>query len=137
MVEASVAVEGEDIDAVRISGGGRGLAGERAAERLPLVPPLAVPIAIAKLAIVVDGEELALSAITPRCDGRAALERAAERGPVAYLMRPCFFSHALATSFGSCLSTSTSLFMPVSSAVVSFGAMELMVFLKSSPALVR
>ena len=95
------------------------------------------PIAIAKLSVVVDGEELALSAIAPRRDGRAPYERAAKRDPVSYLMRPCFFSHSLATSFGSFLSTSTSLFMAVSSAVVSLGAMEFTIFLKSSPALVR
>lgn len=137
MSKAAVAVEGEDVDAVRAASRGRGLAGEGAAERLPLVPALAVPVPIAKLTVVVDGEELALPAVAPRRDGRAPYERAAERDPVAYLMRPCFFSQSLATSFGSFLSTSTSLFIPVSSAVVSFGAMELMIFLKSSPAFVR
>jgi len=137
MVEAAVTAEREHVDAIRIASRRRGLAAERAPERLPLVPALAVPVPIAKLAVVVDGEELALSAITPRRDGRAPLERAAQRDPIAYLMRPCFLSHSFATSFGSFLSTSTSLFIPVSSAVVSFGAMELTTFLKSSPALLR
>jgi len=137
MVQPSVAVEGKDIDPVRVASRGRRLAGEGAAERLPLVPACAVPIAIAKLSVVVDGEELALSAIAPRRDGRAPIERAAERDPVSYLMRPCFFSQSLATSFGSFLSTSTSLFIPVSSAVLSLGAMEFTTFLKSSPAFAR
>jgi len=78
MVQAPIAVEGEHIDAVRVASRGRGLAGECATERFPLVPARAIPVAIAKLSIVVDGEELALSAITPRRDGRTPNERAAE-----------------------------------------------------------
>lgn len=130
-------VEREDIDPIRVASGRRGLAGEGPPERLPLVPAPAVPIAIAKLSVVVDGEDLALSAIAPRRNGGAPLERAAQRYPVAYWIRPCLFSHSLATSFGSFLSTSTSLFRPVSSAVVSFGAIELTSLLKSSPAFDR
>ncbi len=71
MVEAAVRIEGEDVDAVSVASRGRGMAGEGAAERLPLVPARAVPVAIAQLSVVVDSEELALSAITPRRDGRA------------------------------------------------------------------
>ena len=78
MVQASIAVEGEHVDAVRVASRRRGLAGEAAAERLPVVPARAIPVAIAKLSVVVDGEELALSAIAPRRDGRAPYERAAE-----------------------------------------------------------
>ena len=78
MMQVSLAVEGEDVDAVRFARRGCGLAGERAAQRFPLVPGLTVPIAIAKLAVVVDSEELALSAIAPRRDGCAPLKRAAE-----------------------------------------------------------
>ena len=137
MIEATVSVECEDIDAVGVASGGGRLAREAPAERFPLVPALTVPVAIANIAIVVDGEELALSAITPRRDGRAPLERSAQGDPVAYLLRPTFFSHPFATSLGSILSTSTCLFMAVSSAVVSFGAMELMSVLKLSPAFDR
>jgi len=78
LVQAPVAVECEHIDAVRVTSRSRGLAGEAAAERLPVMPARPVPIAIAKLSIVVDGEELALSAIAPRRDGRAPHERAAQ-----------------------------------------------------------
>ena len=78
MIESTLTVECEDVDAVCVASGGSGLAGEGPAERFPIVPAFAVPVAIAKLPIVVDGEELALSAITPRRDGRAPLERAAQ-----------------------------------------------------------
>src|SRR5258705_6433489 len=43
MMETTVAVERENVDAVRIASGGRGQARERPAERLPSVPAPAVP----------------------------------------------------------------------------------------------
>lgn len=70
MPEPAVGSEREDVDAVRAAGRGRGLAGEAGSERFPVMPVGSVPVPVAKLAVVVDGEELALSAITPRRDGR-------------------------------------------------------------------
>src|SRR5207253_7273680 len=125
----AVRPEREDVDAVRALRRRGRLAGEAAAQRFPIVPRGSVPVAVTKLTVVVDGEEFALSAITPRRDGSARDERAAERDPVSYLMRPCFLSQSRATSFGSFLSTATSLFMPFSSSCESFALMLLSSFL--------
>src|SRR5439155_8251838 len=134
MQQRAVAAEREHVDPVRVRSGRGRLAGETAAEGLPLVPPRAVPVPITKLAVLVDGEDLDLFG-PPRRDGGAGSDGAAECDPLRYLIRPCFLSQALATSFGSVLSTPTCLFIVVSSTVVSFGAIELMSFLKSSPPL--
>ena len=90
--QLAVGPEGEDVDPVRAASRGGRLSDEAAAQGLPGVPVPAVPVAVTKLAVVVDGEDLTLSAIAPRRDGRARSERAAERDPVGYLIRPCFLS---------------------------------------------
>src|SRR5258708_4943896 len=77
----AVGTEGEDVDAVGAARRCRGLAGEGRSERLPVMPVRTVPVAIPQLAIVVDGEELALSAIAPRRHAPARDERAAKPDP--------------------------------------------------------
>ena len=125
MSQQAVGADSEDVDAVGVTRGGRGLSAERAAEGLPLVPALAVPVPVPDLAVSVDGEDLGLAGLAPRRGGRSALERAAERGPVSrYLMRPCFLSQAAATALLSALSTDTCLFMSFSSACESFALIE-------------
>lgn len=78
VAEPAVRAEGQDIDAVRAAGRGRGLPDETSAERFPVMPARSVPVPVPEMAVVVDGEELALSAIPPRRDGRSRCERAAK-----------------------------------------------------------
>jgi len=65
MAQSAIDAEREDIDAIRVTSRGRRLAGEPGAERFPVMPARSVPVPVTKLAVVVDGEELALSAIAP------------------------------------------------------------------------
>ena len=78
MAQQAVCPEGQDIDAIRPARRGRGLPGETGAEGFPVMPARAIPVAVAQFTVVVDGEELALSAIPPRRDGRARCEGAAK-----------------------------------------------------------
>src|SRR5438132_274110 len=125
MAEHSVGPDREHVDAVGIARRGGRLTREHATEGFPHVPGLSVPVAVPDLAVVVYREDLGLACRAPRRGGGSGAERAAERGPVrGYLMRPCFLSHAAATTLLSALSTATCLFMSFSSAWVSFELIE-------------
>src|SRR5439155_20818857 len=124
MAEEAVLADREHVDAVGIAGRGRGLARERSAEGFPFVPARPVPVAVPQRAVVVEREDLRLPA-TPRRGGCPRAERSAEGSPAhRYLMRPCFFSQAAATSLLSFLSTATCLFMSFSSLCESFALIE-------------
>src|SRR5207244_3399103 len=80
------------------------LAAKRTAERLPLVPARAVPVAVPEVAVTMQREYLGLS-VAPGRGGGSRSKRAAERLPArpCYLISPCFFNHAAATSLLSFL----------------------------------
>src|SRR5438105_9315037 len=125
MAQYPVGADREHVDAVGVPRSGGRVSRERAAEGLPRVPGRSVPVAVPDLAVLVKSEDLGLAGRTPRCGGGSGAERAAEWGPVrAYLMRPCFLSHAVATALLSALSTATCLFMSFSSAWLSFALIE-------------
>src|SRR6184192_745717 len=125
MAQYPVGADREHVDPVGVPRRGGRVSRERAAECLPRMPGLSVPVAIPDLAVLVKSEDLGLAGRAPRRGGDSGTERAAEWGPVrGYLMRPCFLSHAAATALLSALSTATCLFMSFSSAWVSFAPIE-------------
>src|SRR5438132_491160 len=131
MAQYPVGADREHVDPVGIPRRGGRVSRERAAERLPRMPGLSVPVAVPDLAVLVKSEDLGLAGRAPRHGGDSGTERAAERGPVrGYLMRPCFFSHAAATALLSALSTATCLFMSFSSAWLSFALTEFRSFVR-------
>src|SRR2546430_10750651 len=118
MAQYPVGADREHVDTIGVPRRGGRVTRERAAERLPRMPRLSVPVAVPDLAILVKTEDLGLAGRAPRRGGGSATERAAQRGPGrGYLMRPCFFSHAAATALLSALSTATCLFMSFSSEI--------------------
>src|SRR5438477_1344512 len=125
MAQHAVGPDREHIDAIGVPRRGGRMAHERAAERFPRVPGLSVPVAVPDLAVLVKSEHLGLAGGAPRHGGGSGAERAAERLPArGYLISPCFFSHAAATTLLSALSTATCLFMSFSSAWLSFALIE-------------
>src|SRR5207244_6168865 len=125
MAQYPVGADLVHVDPVGVPRRGGRVSRERAAERLPRVPRLSVPVAVPDLAVLLKSEDLGLAGCAPRRGGSSGAERAAERSPVRrYLMRPCFLSHAAATALLSALSTATCLFMSLSSLWLSLALIE-------------
>src|SRR5256712_2494810 len=125
VAEHSVRADREHVDPVGVPRRGGRVSREGAAERLPRVPGLSVPVAVPDLAVLLKSEDLGLAGCAPRRGGSSGAERAAERSPVRrYLMRPCFLSHAAATALLSALSTATCLFMSLSSLLLILALIE-------------
>src|SRR5206468_12594519 len=69
VAQDAIGTDREDVDAIGIACRRRRLSRERAAERLPRMPALAVPVAVPDLTVLMESEDLCLAARSPRRGG--------------------------------------------------------------------
>src|SRR5947199_6446258 len=78
MAQYPVGADREHVDPVGVPRRGGRVSRERAAERLPRVPGLSVPVAVPDLVILVKSEGLGLAGRAPGCGGRSCAGRSGE-----------------------------------------------------------